>query len=190
MAVVWAARAMGSRGFTKLVALKTMLPALAADPRFEKMFLAEASLCSRLHHGNVCEVVDLGESGGQLYLVMEWVHGDTLAAMMAAARPLPMGVAGRIAIDVARGLHAAHVLKDAGGAPLGIVHRDVSPQNILVGVDGSSKIADFGVAKREGGPATQAGFVKGKVRYMAPEQVYCENADPRTDVFALGVVLY
>lgn len=191
MAVVWAARLVGSHGFSKLVAVKTMLPALGADPRFAKMFLDEATVSSSIEHANVCEVLDLGDCDGHLYLVMEWVHGDTLAALESEhAGPLPAGVAGRIGVDVARGLHAAHEATDSTGARLGVVHRDVSPQNVLVGLDGRSKIADFGVAKRDGGPATEAGYVKGKVRYMAPEQVYSEKVDRRTDIFALGVVLY
>ncbi len=191
MGVVWVARLEGARGFSKLFAVKTMFPALSADPRFEQMFLTEASLASAVRHPNVCEVIELGESDGLLYLVMEWVDGETLAALAAGAdAPAPPGVVARIGVDVARGLHAAHEALGPDGARLGIVHRDVSPQNVLVGLDGIARIADFGIAKRDGGGTTDAGFTKGKVRYMAPEQVYCESVDPRTDVFALGVVLY
>jgi serine/threonine-protein kinase len=168
-----------------------MLPALSADPRFERMFLAEASVASALAHPNLCRVLERGDDAGVLYLVMEWVRGVSLAALL-EDHPggLPARVAGRIVLDIARGLAAAHEAKGEDGAPLGIIHRDVSPQNILVSIDGAAKMTDFGIAKIEGGPATQAGFVKGKVRYMSPEQVYCEEVTPRTDVFALGVVLY
>jgi serine/threonine-protein kinase len=189
MAVVWAARRTGAVDGAP-IAIKTMLPALLADARYGKMFLAEAKLASSLHHPHVCEVVDAGETGEVLWLAMEWLEGDTLAAVMSARAPIPPAAAALIALDVALGLHAAHAATGDDGTLLGVVHRDVSPQNILVGVDGTAKITDFGIAKVEGAPATQAGYLKGKVRYMAPEQVYCEAVDRRTDVFALGVVLY
>ena len=196
MAVVWAARMKGSRGFQKIVALKSMLPALSEDPMFEEMFLAEAALASRIQHPNVCEILDLGEDEGVLYLVMEWVDGESLSALQKAARSrrkaIPPSVSARVIRAAALGLHAAHEIRDDGGALVGLVHRDVSPQNILVGYDGAVKIVDFGVAKATaaGDGLTQAGQVKGKVPFMAPEQLLGKPLDRRADVFALGICLY
>jgi serine/threonine protein kinase len=193
MGIVWAARALGSGKQGRRVAVKTLLPALGFDPRFERMFASETSLLKKIRHPNVCAVLDSGKDAGAPYLVMEWLEGESLATLLADARaPLPYAVALRIAVDVARGLEAAHELTDGAGTPLGIVHRDVSPQNIFVVADGSAKILDFGVAKIRATDQrlTQSGYLKGKVGYMSPEQVYCEEVDARTDVFALGVVLY
>ena len=192
MAVVWAARLSGSRGFSKMVAIKVMLPHLSVDPRFERMFLREAKIASRIRHPNVCEIADLGEQDGLLYLVMEWVDGDSLAAVMRDGGPIPRDVAAHLAAEAGRGLHAAHELRDDDGELLRVVHRDVSPQNILVTKDGVVRIVDFGVAKaaNDGEQTTQSGFTKGKVGYVAPEQVNGGAVDARTDVFALGVVLY
>jgi eukaryotic-like serine/threonine-protein kinase len=197
MATVWAARMKGTRGFSKIVAIKTMLPALSSDPRFEKMFLSEAELASRIKHPNVCEILDLGEQDGVLYLVMEWIDGESLVTLLGdcerSGLRVPFAAAAQIGADAARGLHAAHELKDEGGELAGVVHRDVSPHNILVTYDGLVKIVDFGVAKavaRSDHQATSAGHLKGKVHFMAPEQAYCDEVDRRTDVFALGIVLY
>lgn len=192
MAVVWAARLQGSRGFSKMVAIKVMLPHLSIDPRFERMFLREAKIASRIRHPNVCEIADLGEQDGLLYLVMEWVDGDSLAAVMRDGGPVPHDVAAHLAAEAGRGLHAAHQLRSDDGELLDVVHRDVSPQNILVTKDGVVRIVDFGVAKaaNDGEQTTQSGFTKGKVGYVAPEQVNGAAVDARTDVFALGVVLY
>ena len=197
MATVWAARMKGTRGFSKIVAIKTMLPALSSDPRFEKMFLSEAEIASRIKHPNVCEILDLGEQEGVLYLVMEWIDGESLVTLLGdcerSGRRIPFAAAAHIGADAARGLHAAHELKDEGGELVGVVHRDVSPHNILVTYDGIVKIVDFGVAKamaRSDHQATNAGHLKGKVHFMAPEQAYCDEVDRRTDVFALGIVLY
>jgi serine/threonine-protein kinase len=197
MATVWAARMKGTRGFSKIVAIKTMLPALSSDPRFEKMFLSEAELASRIKHPNVCEILDLGEQEGVLYLVMEWIDGESLVTLLGdcerSGRRIPFEAAAQIGADAARGLHAAHELKDEGGELVGVVHRDVSPHNILVTYDGIVKIVDFGVAKamaRSDHQATNAGHLKGKVHFMAPEQAFCDEVDRRTDVFALGIVLY
>ncbi|MBL8609214.1 MAG: serine/threonine protein kinase, partial [Myxococcales bacterium] len=196
MAVVWAARQSGTRGFSKLVAVKTMLPSLAADPRFERMFLREAELSARVRHPNVCPILDLGEQDGTLYLVMEWVDGESLAALRAladdAGRAIPVAVAAHAVAQAARGLHAAHTLVDDAGAPAGIVHRDVSPHNVLVRRDGHVLVVDFGVAKamESSDHATQSGTIKGKIAYLAPEQAEGRPLDARADVFALGVVLY
>gem|GEM_PF-6015559 len=196
MAVVWAARQKGSRGFSKLVALKMMLPHLSTDARFERMFLREAAIASRIDHPNVCAISDVGEANGILFLAMDWVDGDSLASVLTAApasASLPLGACVRIVADAGRGLHAAHELRsEEDGALLGVVHRDVSPQNVLVTAEGAVKIVDFGVARAaiEQDQTTQSGFIKGKVAYVAPEQVNGTDVDARTDVFALGVLLY
>jgi serine/threonine-protein kinase len=195
MAMVWAARLKGSRGFQKLVAVKTMLPKLSEDEQFEQMFLDEASLASQIRHPHVVEILDLGEEDGILYLVMELVDGVPLNQLMKAAKkrggiPLPVSV--RVVMQACAGLHAAHELKDRSGQLVGLVHRDVSPQNVLVTYDGVTKVVDFGIAKATalGGGATMAGQIKGKVAYMAPEQVKGTTLDRRVDVFAIGIVLY
>ena len=197
MAQVWAARLPGTRGFSKTVAVKTMLPMLSADARFEKMFLSEAEIAARIKHPNVCEILDLGEEDGVLYLVMEWIDGEPLVTLAAdceeKGRQIPHEVAARLVLDAARGLHAAHELRDDDGALFGVVHRDVSPHNILVTSDGIVKIVDFGVAKaaaRADYQQTSTGHIKGKVQYMSPEQAFCDEIDRRADIFALGIVLY
>ena len=196
MATVWAARLKGSRGFQKTVAVKTMLPNLSDDPQFEQMFLDEASLASRIHHPNVAEILDLGEQDEILYLVMEWVDGEALSVLSKTAKRnhahLQQRIALRIVSMACSGLHAAHELKDEHDQHLELVHRDVSPQNILVTYDGIVKMVDFGVAKAIGraGGETTAGQLKGKVPYMSPEQAKGGKVDRRTDIFAMGIVLY
>jgi serine/threonine-protein kinase len=195
MAMVWAARLTGTRGFQKIVAIKTMLPKLSEDEQFEQMFLDEASLACQIRHPHVVEILDLGEQEGVLYLVMEWIEGVPLNQLMKVAKKeggIPNPVAVRIVMQACGGLHAAHELRNEEGDLVGLVHRDVSPQNILVTYDGVSKVVDFGVAKATalGDGATVAGQIKGKVGYMAPEQVKGEPIDRRVDVFALGIVLY
>jgi serine/threonine protein kinase len=195
MATVWAARLKGTRGFQKIVAIKTILPQLTEDPQFEQMFLDEASLASRIRHPHVAEILDLGEQAGILFLVMDWVDGEPLSVLLKTASkyggiPLPITV--RIISQACAGLHAAHELCDEVGNLLGLVHRDVSPQNILLTFDGVVKVVDFGVAKAAGraSPETNAGQIKGKAAYMSPEQVRGGELDRRTDVFALGILLY
>jgi serine/threonine-protein kinase len=195
MATVWAARQSGLHGFRKTVALKTMLPALSHDPQFERMFLAEARLAMRVHHPNVVETLDLGEENGQLFLVMEWVDGESLSMLMKAIENteerFPMRLALAICAKACRGLHAAHEVTDDDDQPVGIVHRDVSPQNVMISYDGHVKVVDFGVAKSQTElGATQVGQFKGKVPYMAPEQAAGEAIDRRTDIFAMGTLLY
>jgi eukaryotic-like serine/threonine-protein kinase len=195
MAMVWAARLRGSRGFEKLVAVKTMLPGMSDNAAFEAMFLDEAKLASRIRHPHVVEILDLGEEDRILYLVMEWVDGEPLNQIMneAARRGgVPIAIGVRIVMQACAGLHAAHELKDEDGQPFGLVHRDVSPQNILVTYDGVTKVTDFGIAKAmaRGGSSTGVGEVKGKVAYMAPEQASAGKADRRADIFALGIMLY
>ncbi|AUX27699.1 uncharacterized protein SOCEGT47_082970 [Sorangium cellulosum] len=195
MAQVWAARMEGSRGFHKVVALKTLIPALARDPQFQRMFLDEANLASKIHHRNVVEILDLGDTDGVLFLVMEWIDGQTMQRLLRPGlrpHPLAPAVAARIVADAAHGLHAAHELLDERGVPLGIVHRDVCPQNILIDRDGTVKVADFGIVKafERLGDTTQTGEIKGKGEYMSPEQAQGHPVDRRSDIFSLGVVLF
>jgi eukaryotic-like serine/threonine-protein kinase len=196
MATVWAARQKGSRGFQKTVAIKTMLPSLSEDPQFEQMFLDEAALAARIHHPNVAEILDLGEEEDILYIVMEWVDGEALSTITKQAKKNNVTIQHHISLKVISqaclGLHAAHEMKDDDNNPLHLVHRDVSPQNVLVTYDGIVKLVDFGVAKAMGraGGETTAGQLKGKVPYMSPEQARGGTIDRRTDVFAMGIVLY
>jgi len=195
MASIWLARSVGSRGFKKVVAIKTMLPTSVDDPDAERMFLAEAAVASRIDHPNVVQTLDLCEDSGVLYLVMEWVGGETLGTVYssAAARGgLPLGTAVRIVSQIAAGLHAAHELTDASGKCLGLVHRDVSPHNVLVGFNGVVKVVDFGIATlaSESEDRDERGELKGKVPYMAPEQIRLESVDRRVDIFATGILLY
>jgi len=194
MAEVWAARLHGTRGFQKVVAIKTILPGAIDDARMEQMFLAEAELASKIHHPNVVGTIDLGEHEGTLYLVMEWVDGESLNVLMSKAAsqggvPLPIGV--NLIGQACQGLFAAHNLRDDEGNLLGVVHRDVSPHNLLVTFTGTAKVVDFGIAKATTlASSTEVGEVKGKFAYMAPEQVRAQPVDARTDLFALGILLY
>ncbi|MCC6214515.1 MAG: serine/threonine protein kinase [Polyangiaceae bacterium] len=196
MAAVWAARLKGTRGFSKTVAIKTMLPTISDDPHFEQMFLDEAGILARIRHPNVGEIFDLGEQDDLLYIVMEWVDGEPLSAIRRAAakaqQAIPLNVGVKVIQDACAGLHAAHELRDDGGLLLNLVHRDVSPQNLLVTFDGVVKVVDFGVARvaDRGAEHTDAGQIKGKPSYMSPEQAMGQVVDRRTDVFALGIVLY
>ncbi len=183
------------QGFEKLVVLKRILPHLVEDEEFFTMFLDEARLAARLNHPNIAQIFDLGEDRGTHYIVMEYVAGDDVRrvgkAAHASGHPLPLGVTLRIIADAAAGLDYAHKAKDAQGKPLGLVHRDISPQNILVGFDGGVKLIDFGVAKATGrAQATATGMLKGKFPYMSPEQAEGKDLDGRSDIFALGIVLW
>jgi serine/threonine protein kinase len=195
MATVFLARLSGVGGFQRFVALKRLHPHLATEQEFVQMFLDEARLAACLHHPNVVAILEVGASDQGYYLVMEYVEGDTLASLLARAATagtrLPTGVAIRVITDMLAGLHAAHELRDELGNPTELVHRDVSPQNVLVGADGISRITDFGVARaasRLG--ASRVGQLKGKIAYMAPEQTAGETLDRRADVFAAGIVLW
>ena len=196
MARVWAARQHGQRGFQKLVAIKVILPNLAEEPEFERMFLDEARIASGVHHPNVCEIYELGEEKKTLYLVMEWVSGDSFARVLRSnggkTEAVEPRVVARIVADACAGVHAAHELTDEDGRALGVVHRDLSPHNILITAAGTAKVCDFGVAKALGQlhEATSAGQLKGKIAYMAPEQITGAPVDRRSDVFSLGCVLY
>ena len=196
MASVWLARMRGKRGFEKLFAIKTIRAELSDDPQFEQMFLDEARIASGIQHANVAQVLDLGEQDGILFAVMEWVDGESLAKVRQFARKdgakIPLGVALRIVADACAGLHGAHELRDAAGNHLGVVHRDVSPHNILISASGGVKVIDFGLATASNrlAPRTQAGLLKGKLEYMAPEQALGHDIDRRADVWAMGVCLY
>lgn len=196
MASVWAARIQGTRGFEKLVAVKTILPHLADDPRFETMFLDEARIASEIVHPNIAQVFDLGEQDGVLYLVCEWVDGESLAMLrkrvVDQGHDIPVPIALRIMSDVCGGLHAAHELRDGTGKLLQVVHRDVSPQNVVISDAGAVKVIDFGVAKALNRTLGQtvAGKLKGKVQYMPPEQARGLQVDRRADLWSVGAVLY
>ena len=196
MAAVWLARMHGKHGFEKLVAVKTILTQYANDLRFQQMFLDEARIASGIEHPNVAQILDLGEQGDVLYLVMEWVDGDSLGKLFRYTEKnnvkLPVGIVCRILADTCGGLHAAHELRDKSGVLLNVVHRDVSPQNILVSVKGQAKLIDFGIAKardRVSGD-TSTGLLKGKILYMAPEQALGRPVDRCADVWAVGAVGY
>jgi eukaryotic-like serine/threonine-protein kinase len=196
MATLYLAQRTGAAGFAKQAAVKVVHPHLADDPSFVEMFLDEARLSARIDHPNVVHVYELGEGDdGMFYLVMEYVDGCSLAqllrALARAGRKLTPELATWIAMRVAAGLHAAHELPGPGGERLGVVHRDVSPQNILLAHRGYVKLIDFGIAKARGrSHQTSTGLVKGKFRYMSPEQAGNQPVDARTDVYALGIVLW
>ena len=195
MAEILLARLVGPSRFERPVVIKRILPQLARDPSFVAMFLDEARIAARIRHPNVVQVTELGDTDGELYLVMEYLEGESLAGLLRrlAARDmrLPPTLAAHVIAESCAGLHAAHELTDTAGAPLGVIHRDISPQNVFVGYDGTIKVLDFGIAKAADRVThTEAGQLKGKVEYMSPEQVAGRALDRRSDVFALGVVLY
>jgi hypothetical protein len=189
MGHVLIARKRGPGGFERLAAVKTIRPELRALEPVRRMFLDEAQLLARLTHPAIAAIYDCGEDGGTLYLAMELVSGVSLRALPEAPPP---GVAARIIAAACRGLDAAHELTDLGGAPLGVVHRDVSPDNLMVTFDGQVKVLDFGIALMRGrsAPATEAGLAKGKPPYLSPEQVIGAALDRRADVWAAAVVLH
>ncbi|MFN2546856.1 MAG: protein kinase [Myxococcales bacterium] len=195
MAEVYLARQAGAAGFEKLVCLKRILPHLARDKQFVEMFLNEARLAARLDHPNIVSIFDLGEANGNYFIAMEFIDGPSLRAIhkLAAERGehLPIPEICKIVSMAAGGLQYAHDLTDTNGKPLGLVHRDISPDNVLVHRNGSAKVVDYGIAKAANSSSqTRTGTLKGKVAYMPPEQLRGEGLDRRTDVFALGVVLY
>jgi serine/threonine-protein kinase len=194
MGQVWLGRLHGARGYRKLVAIKTLLAEEQDIGRLERMLSEEARIAGLIHHPNVVQTIELGEHEGMLYLVMEWVDGESLSFLShrAAERGgMPLVVAVTLASQVLAGLHAAHELSDESGL-LGIVHRDVSPHNVLVTYDGVAKLVDFGIAKatNQVSSTTETGEIKGKFSYMAPEQILGGAIDRRTDLFAAGIVLY
>jgi serine/threonine protein kinase len=195
MATLFLGRRVGPRGFARHVAIKVVHAHLASDPGFVDMFLDEARLAARIQHPNVVHTEELGEEDGTYFLAMEYVHGCSLAQFLMRLiqqnRGLAPEVAVHIAMKVADGLHAAHEVKDDQGKPLAVVHRDVSPQNVLLAYDGQVKLIDFGVAKTAAKSRETTGTsLKGKIRYMAPEQAWGRAVDRRTDVYALAIVLW
>ena len=192
MAELYLAQQTGAAGFSKLVALKRILPHLSHEQTFTQMFLSEARLASDLSHPNLAHVLDFGESDGEHFLTMEYVHGvNLLQALQRARRPLPLEAALQIVVEVARGLHELHEHRSPDGRPLGLVHRDVSPSNVLLAYDGSIKLTDFGIAKAmDLTSATRTGTFKGKLGHSSPEQARGEAVDRRSDVFCLGILLY
>ena len=196
MGAVWLARDNAAPRGETLVALKTMLPLYAADERFRKMFLDEAHIAAKISHPNVASVLNVGESGETLFYAMEWVDGESLQnlhrACLARGEVIPLGVVLRLMADALLGLHAAHELRGADNALLDVVHRDVSPHNILISEAGIARIIDFGIAKaRERlSEDTCAGNIKGKLEYLAPEQVTGASIDRRVDIWAAGAILY
>jgi serine/threonine-protein kinase len=199
MATLFLAATEGAGGYEKTVALKRIHPHLAKDRRYLEMFLDEARLAARIVHPNVCGVIDFGEYEGEHFLAMDFIAGVPLATLLRMvgrsptlrADPQWLPVVIRILLDAAEGLHAAHELRDPDGKHLEVVHRDVSPQNLLVGFDGITRVLDFGIAAASDRiHHTRTGEVKGKFAYMAPEQVSQQTPDRRIDVWALGVVAW
>jgi serine/threonine-protein kinase len=195
MAEVFLARARGIGGFERLVVVKRILPALTANTNAVAMFLDEARIAAALRHPNIVQVFDVGVERGEFYLAMEYLHGADVARLVqtahAAGTGVPLGPAVAIVLGVLTGLEYAHTRVDQHGRSLGIVHRDVSPPNVLVTYAGEVKLVDFGIAKAAYRVATtRAGSLKGKIRYMSPEQVRLEPVDARSDLFSSAVLLW
>ncbi|AKT43542.1 serine/threonine-protein kinase [Chondromyces crocatus] len=195
MATVHFGRLVSEAGFSRTVAIKRLHPQHAQDPEFTAMFLDEARVAARIQHPNVVPTLDVVALDAELLLVMEYVQGESLARLIRAHRERDAGAPPTIAASIVggalHGLHAAHIATNEQGEPLGIVHRDVSPENILVGIDGVPRVLDFGVAKARGRlHTTREGQIKGKIAYMAPEQLRAQPVDPRTDVYGAAIVLW
>ncbi len=197
MAETYRARLLGEAGVTKPVLIKKVLPEFSTDQAFIDMFISEARISATLSHGNIAQVYDFGRVDGEYFLAMEYVDGQPLHRLMKRAvrsglSALPVPLATFIALELCRGLHYAHTRTDSNGKPLGIVHRDISPDNVLVSYEGQVKIVDFGIAKARElrGFNTEPGVVKGKYLFFSPEQARGEEVDARTDVWATGIVLY
>ncbi|MEW5741560.1 MAG: protein kinase [Myxococcota bacterium] len=195
MAQIYLARQLGPEGFEKLLVVKRILPHLAENEDFITMFLDEARIAARLNHPNVVQIFDLGAQDDSFFIAMEYIHGEDVRRVWKQAekqgQPIPTALICRIIIEACAGLDYAHKKADPQGRPLNIVHRDISPQNILVSFEGGVKIVDFGIAKAaDQATVTRSGVLKGKYSYMSPEQAGGQHIDCRTDIFALGVVLY
>jgi serine/threonine protein kinase len=195
MATVHTARLVGAEGFTRLVAAKRLHPQFTDDPEFVTMFHDEACIASRIHHPNVVPVLDVVVSGNELILVQEYVHGVPLSQLMKVAqqaeRPIAIDIAVAVLSGILAGLHGAHEVKDESGSPLEIVHRDVSPANVMISVEGVPRLLDFGIAKaRTSTHHTREGVFKGKLAYMAPEQLRMEPIDRTVDIYATGVLAW
>ncbi len=195
MAELYRAKLYGAGGFEKDLAVKKILPSLGGDQGFVQMFMDEAMITATLNHGNIAQVIDFGEFHGEYFLVMEYVYGIDLQALIKRAtehhEPIPVNLAAYIVAEVCNGLEYAHNKLGPDGQPLQIVHRDVSPQNVLISFEGQVKLVDFGIARAASRiTSTQVGVVKGKVYYMSPEQLTGQALDARSDVFAAGIILY
>jgi len=195
MATVHFGRLLGPVGFSRTVAIKRLHPQFAKDPEAVSMAFDEARLVARIRHRNVVAMLDVVALSGELLLVMEYIHGESLSrllkVMKKAGETVDPAFAVAIACDTLLGLHAAHTARSEQGLPLGIVHRDVSPQNILLGVDGTARVVDFGIAKAaDRTQVTRDGIIKGKLAYMAPEQIVASKVDHRADVFSTSLVLW
>lgn len=195
MAEVFLARETGLAGLQRSVVVKRILPHLAADPEFVELFLQEARIVARLSHPNIAQVLELARHGETYFIAMEYVPGGTLRELLTASREggrrVPVGVAVGLVAQACAGAHAAHELTAPDGTLLGLVHRDISPQNLMVGADGFVKLLDFGIAKATAASeATRTGGVKGKLLYLSPEQARQDPLDRRSDVFALAITLW
>ena len=195
MAEVYRAKQTGADNFERPVAIKRILPHIARDPNFIAMFQAEAKLTVQLQHGNICQIYQLGRHEDSFYIALEYVDGRDVGAILdlhqKSARPVPLPQACYIVRRVCEGLDYAHNKKGNDGLPLNIIHRDISPPNLLVSYEGEVKLIDFGLAKAVGSSVqTQAGIIKGKLAYMSPEQVRGSGLDHRSDLFALGIVFF
>jgi serine/threonine protein kinase len=195
MAEVFRAKAYGVEGFERLLAVKRILPNIAEDQEFITMFIDEAKIAVQLNHANIAQIFDLGVVDGSYFIAMEHIHGRDLRAIFERCRqknePMPIAQACFIAMKNCEGLDYAHNKRDQGGREMALVHRDVSPQNIIVSFEGEVKLIDFGIAKAAGKMGkTQAGILKGKFGYMSPEQVRGLPIDRRSDIFSTGIVLY
>ncbi len=195
MAELYLARTMGIEGFEKLVVVKRILPQYLGNASFVNMFLNEARLAATLHHPNIAQVYDIGQDGGEFFFSMEYVHGEDLGRMLRNAHesgvPVSLDAALTLAAGLCAGLHHAHEKTGPDGRPLNVVHRDVSPSNVLVSYDGAVKLVDFGIARVASTPGSTAGGLKGKISYMSPEQCKGKTAlDRRSDIFSVGTILY
>ncbi|HEY8427853.1 MAG TPA: serine/threonine-protein kinase [Sandaracinaceae bacterium] len=192
MAEVFKAVQRGVAGFERVVAIKRILPSIAADPEIVRMFIEEAKLAVQLSHAGIAQVFDLGRVGDAYFIAMEYVEGASLLALWerwtARGARLPLAAVCHIVSQVADALHYAHFAQDGAGRPLGIIHRDVSPGNVLISLGGEVKVIDFGLAKAENRVSqTGDGIVKGKLAYLSPEQAHGRPIDRRSDIFSLGV---
>jgi len=193
MAEVYLAKCFGVSGFDRLVALKRILPTIAEDDEFIAMFIDEAKIAGQLSHNNVAQIFDLGKINASYFIAMEYISGHDLRVLWDRTKSggMPLDLACYVTRKICEGLDYAHRRRDSRGRPLGIIHRDVSPQNILLSYDGDIKVIDFGIAKAANRMVkTQTGILKGKFAYMAPEQAKGETTDHRADIFAIGVILY
>ena len=195
MAEIWLAKQHGVEGFEKLVVIKRILPNLADNDEFVQMFLDEARLAAQLSHPNIVQIFELGRSEGSYFIAMEFIHGENLRSVMKAAaragQPMPVNYVAKVVSMACEALYYAHTKADFSGRPLGIVHRDVSPQNLLLSFEGQVKVVDFGIAKAATQvQETRTGVLKGKYAYMSPEQCRGQKLDARSDIFALGIVLW